>query len=127
MAHIIELKDFTDQRGSLIVIEDKLIEFSIKRVFYIYGAQENIIRGKHRHKKTKQAMVCLHGSCIVYNNNGKKEEEFLLDNPRKCLIIEPEDWHSMTNFTKDCVIQVLASENFDPQDYIYEPYTSNNA
>lgn len=124
MAHIIELKDFTDQRGSLIAIEDKILGFPIKRVFYIYGAQENVVRGKHRHKKTRQAMVCVRGSCLVYNNDGKKEDNFLLDTPKKCLILEPKDWHSMTNFTKDCIIQVLASENFNSDDYIYESYSS---
>lgn len=35
MAHIIDLKTFTDDRGNLTVIE-KVIPFDIKRIFYIY-------------------------------------------------------------------------------------------
>lgn len=122
MAHIINLKSFTDERGSLIALEDRALPFKIKRVFYIYGTKENVVRGKHRHKATIQAMICLNGSCSVYNNNGKEEETFILDSPNKCLILEPQDWHSMTNFSDSCVIQVLASEYYDPEDYIYEPY-----
>jgi len=122
MAHIINLKSFTDERGSLTALEDRDLPFKIKRVFYIYGTREDVTRGKHRHKATIQAMTCLSGSCSVYNHNGKEEENFVLDSPNKCLILEPEDWHSMTNFSDNCVIQVLASKYYDPKDYIYEPY-----
>lgn len=122
MAHLIDLKTFMDDRGRLTVIEDSQLPFKIKRSFYIYGTKEHVVRGKHRHKKTVQAMICLQGSCEVYNNNGQKEERFLLDSPAKCLILQPEDWHYMDNFTSDTIMQVLASENFDAGDYIYEPY-----
>lgn len=122
MAHIIDLKSFTDERGSLIALEDRALPFKIKRVFYIYDTKENVSRGKHRHKATIQAMICLNGSCSVYNNNGNEEETFILDSPNKCLILEQKDWHSMTNFSDSCVIQVLASEYYNPDDYIYEPY-----
>ena len=124
MAHLIDLRTFIDDRGRLTVIEDSQLPFKIKRSFYIYGTKEHVMRGKHRHKKTIQAMICLQGSCEVYNNNGQKEERFLLDNPSKCLILQPEDWHYMDNFTNNTIMQVLASENFDAGDYIYEPYQS---
>ena len=122
MAHIINLKTISDERGSLTVVEDRDLPFKIKRVFYLHSLTKGETRGKHRHKKTIQAMICMNGYCEVYNNNGKKEEKFILDSPDKCLILEPEDWHSMSNFGKNCVIQVLSSEYFDPNDYIYEPY-----
>ncbi len=122
MAHLINLKSSTDSRGSLVAIEDSILPFKIKRVFHIYGTKENVIRGKHRHKKTMQAMICLNGSCLVRNHDGRKEESFILDDPTKCLVLMPEDWHLMENFTNDCVIEVLASEYYDPNDYIYEPY-----
>jgi hypothetical protein len=34
----------------------------------------------------------------------------------------PEDYHSMHSFSKDAVLLVLASEYYDSNDYIYEPY-----
>ncbi len=120
MAHIIDLKIFTDARGSLVAIEDSLLPFAIKRVYSILNPQG--IRGGHRHKKTTQAMICLQGSCVVYNNDGKSEQEFILDNPSKCLILEPQDWHQMKDFKNNCLLQVLASQNYDINDYIDNPY-----
>lgn len=120
MAYIINLTTRKDKRGNLTVIE-KEIPFGIKRIFYIYGV-DNSVRGGHRHKTTIQAAICLHGSCIVSNDDGIVKEDFLLDHPQKCLILEERDWHTMHDFTPDAVLLVLASTPFDPDDYIYEPY-----
>jgi len=120
MAHIINLKTFSEQRGNLTVIE-KEIPFEIKRIFYIYGVDDSV-RGGHRHHTTVQAAICIHGSCIVSNNDGEKQEDFLLDHPGKCLILETKDWHTMHHFTPDAVLLVLASTTFDAADYIYEAY-----
>ena len=120
MAKLIDLKTFTDKRGNLTVIE-KVIPFDIKRVFYIYGVDDSV-RGGHRHKKTVQAAVCLAGKCTIKNQNGREEEIFELDNPSKCLLIAPEDWHIMYNFTPDAILMVFASEYYDASDYIHEPY-----
>jgi hypothetical protein len=121
MAHLIKLKTFSEKKGNLTVIEDQ-IPFKVKRIFYIYGVDDSV-RGGHRHKTTEQAAICIHGSCIVSNNNGEKKEDFLLDHPSKCLILETKDWHTMHHFTPDAVLLVFASTYFDPSDYIYEEYT----
>lgn len=121
MAHLMDLKTFTDKRGNLTVIE-KIIPFEIKRIFYIYGVDESK-RGGHRHKKTIQAAICLKGSCHIYNSDGITENNYILDQPNKCLILEPKDWHTMYNFTSDAILMVLASAFFDQNDYIFEPYS----
>ena len=120
MAEILNLKTFTDSRGNLTVIE-KVIPFDIKRIFYIYGVDESV-RGGHRHHKTIQAAICIKGSCVIENNDGVKKEIFNLDSPDKCLLLEPKDWHCMSNFTPDAILMVLASEFFEASDYIYENY-----
>ena len=119
MAHLIGLKTHTDSKGSLTVIE--VLPFQIKRVFYIYGVDDSV-RGGHRHKKTNQAVICLKGSCDIYNCNGIIEQTFKLDSPDKCLILFTNDWHKMYNFAKDTMLLVLASERFNKKDYIFEPY-----
>lgn len=121
MAYLIDLKTFTDKRGNLTVIE-KVLPFEAKRIFYIYGVDSSV-RGGHRHKKTIQAAICLTGSCEIYNNDGEQEQQFLLDKPHKCLVLEEKDWHTMSNFTPDAILMVLASEYFDQEDYIFEPYS----
>ncbi|MDP1725487.1 MAG: FdtA/QdtA family cupin domain-containing protein [Bacteroidota bacterium] len=122
MAEIINLNKYTDKRGNLIVIE-KVLPFTIKRVFYIYGVDDSV-RGNHRHKTTIQAAVSIQGSCRISNKSGigNAIEEFSLDTPSKCLLINPEDYHWMDNFSKDCILMVFASEYFDKNDYIYENY-----
>lgn len=120
MPKLINLPSHGDDRGKLTVIE-KVIEFEIKRVYFMYSLSD-LQRGGHRHKKTVQALVCVHGSCVVENNNGKEKESFLLNEPNKCLIIYEEDWHTMKDFKDDAVLLVLASEYYDANDYIYEEY-----
>jgi len=120
MAHLISLKTFTDSRGNLTVIE-KVVPFDIKRIFYIYGVDTSV-RGGHRHHKTIQAAICIKGSCVIANNDNTKQETFILNSPDKCLILEPQDWHQMHSFSNDAILMVLASEYFDSNDYIYEPY-----
>lgn len=120
MASLINLKTFTDERGNLTVIE-KVVPFDIKRIFYIYGV-DGSVRGGHRHVKTVQAAICIRGNCVIYNNNGTDEATYLLDSPDKCLIIQPEDWHSMYSFSEDAILMVLASEFYEAQDYIETPY-----
>jgi hypothetical protein len=120
MAHLIDLQTFTDERGNLTVIE-KVVPFDIKRIFYIYGVDDSK-RGGHRHNRTIQAAICIQGSCTIFNDNGIKQEEFVLDQPHKCLILNPEDWHTMYDFSEDAILMVLASEYFDGNDYIFDPY-----
>ena len=124
MAGLIHLTTFTDARGNLTVIE-KVIPFDVKRIFYIYGVDDSI-RGGHRHHTTIQAVICIQGKCTIYNNNNIHEEKFTLDSPSKCLILNPEDWHKMYEFTPDAILMVLASTFFDSRDYIYEPYGSDH-
>jgi hypothetical protein len=120
MAQLINLQTFTDKKGNLTVIE-KIIPFDVKRIFYIYGMDDSV-RGGHRHHRTVQAAICLKGSCKIYSTEGNTESRFKLDSPAKCLIIYPQDWHIMYNFTADAILMVLASEYFDPKDYIFEKY-----
>jgi len=120
MARLIDLQTFTDQRGNLTVIE-KIIPFEINRIFYIYGVDDSK-RGGHRHKTTIQAAICLQGSCTIFCDNNIHTSVFELNSPSKCLILYPDDWHEMNNFTKDAILMVLASEYYDPEDYIYENY-----
>lgn len=125
MAEIIDLITHSDTRGNLTVIE-KVFPFDIKRIFYIYGV-DNSVRGGHRHNKTVQAAICIQGKCEIFCNNNKEITTHFLDSPSKCLLLHPEDWHKMYNFSPDAILMVVASEYFDPEDYIYTPYNENDA
>jgi dTDP-4-dehydrorhamnose 3,5-epimerase-like enzyme len=120
MAYILDIPTFEDQRGNLSVL-DEIVPYEIKRVYYITKAIGQ--RGGHRHIKTIQGLVCVSGSCSVYCDDGKKRETILLDSPKKLLIVEPKDWHTMQDFSSDCVLLVISSEHYDRRDYIDEPYS----
>lgn len=119
MATVIDLKQFQDERGSLTVIQEQ-IPYDIKRVFYIYGVQAGASRGGHGHYRTKISLVCIHGSCLLKINNQGQKSEHLLDSPTKCVLLEPDDWHIMEQFTEGAVLLALASEPYDKEDYFYE-------
>lgn len=120
MAYIIDLETHTDERGNLTVIE-KVLPFDIERVFYIYGVDKSE-RGGHRHHKTIQAAVCIQGECKIFNNDGNSKQVFHLNKPSKCVVLEPNDWHKMYDFSDNAILMVLASENFEQNDYIFEEY-----
>jgi len=119
MAKLLELNKIVDERGDLTVIEEEL-GFDIKRVFYIYNVNTNSVRGGHSHKKNKQALIAVSGSCEVIIRKKDSIKVYLLDAPSKCLVLNPEDWHTMEKFKNNCVLLSLASEKYDENDYVYE-------
>ena len=106
-----------DDRGQLIAIEAlKDIPFDVKRVYYIYDTKEGVRRGFHAHKSLQQILVCVHGSCKIHLDDGKKAEEIVLDSPEKGLYITSDMWREMYDFSPDAVLLVLASEHYNESD-----------
>ena len=118
MAKFLSIPTYVDSRGSLSVIE-KILPFDIKRVYYIYNVNDSD-RGYHAHKKTIQALIMINGSCDVFVRKTQESIKFKIDSPSKCLLLNPEDFHWMSNFSENSILLVLASEEFDKEDYIYE-------
>lgn len=116
--NIIQFKEIGDERGSLVSLEAmKNIPFDIKRVYYIYKTQD-IARGFHAHKDLQQVLVCVSGSCTVILDDGNKKETHHLNDPAKGLLVDKVIWREMHDFSKDCVLMVLASEHYDENDYL---------
>lgn len=119
MSNILKVPTFKDERGSLTVI-DKVLPFEVKRVFYIYDVTSK--RGGHGHIKSKIALIALNGSVDVIVQTPTKDEIYRLSKPDELLILEPEDWHEMDNFSKGSTLLVLCSHHYDKEDYFFEPY-----
>jgi dTDP-4-dehydrorhamnose 3,5-epimerase-like enzyme len=116
---LLNFKTLGDKRGSLIAIEQGYnAPFEIKRVYYIFDTKKGVKRGFHAHLNLKQIAIAVKGSCTFVLDNGKKREEIKLTNPNQGLFIEGVVWREMKNFSKDCVLVVLASEHYDEKDYI---------
>lgn len=115
----IKLPAFGDERGSLVVLEGgKNIPFEIKRVYYMFDTQKDIRRGFHAHKELRQIAIPVKGSCRFLMDDGHEKKDILLDNPNTGLIIEPLIRQEMYDYSKDCVLMVLASDHYDESDYI---------
>ena len=110
-----------DHRGQLVAVESAIdIPFEIKRVFYIYGTQNNVPRGKHAHIKTKQYLMVVNGSCRVTLDSGIKKKTYDLNRPYIGLLQNEMVWGTMHDFSYDCVLLVFASHHYDKDDYILE-------
>ena len=116
-----------DERGSLVALTRGLaVPFTIKRVYYLFGTQENISRGFHAHKQLDQMAVCISGRCRMMLDDGTSKKNIWLDRPDKGVLIKSKIWHEMHEFSADCVMMVLASDEYDESDYIrnYESFMS---
>lgn len=117
---IIEFTDLGDERGNLVVIEgDGMdIPFEIKRVFYIYGSDSEVIRGQHANRETEFLLVNVSGTSKVKIDNGTESEVILLNRPRMGLYLSSMVWKDMYDFSEDSVLLVLASRHYDASEYI---------
>lgn len=116
---LFQLAPIGDDRGKLIALESQMnIPFEIKRIYYIFDTIPNVIRGKHAHRKLKQILICISGSCTILLDDGISREEISLDTPSKGLMISSLTWREMYNFSPGAVLLVLASEHYDESDYI---------
>lgn len=117
----IKLRFFDDGiDGNLVIAESfKNIPFRIKRVYFINNLKSRrAIRGKHAHKKLKQVLFCINGSFELNIDNGIKKKNILLEKSHVGVYMAGGIWHTMRNFSKDCVILVLASDIYKESDYI---------
>lgn len=129
---IIPLQAHGDDRGSLIALEEENnIPFEIKRVYYMFNTKDGVRRGLHAHRKLKQVAIAVRGSCRFVLDDGLERVEILLDNPGQGLLIDSCMWREMYDFSKDCVLMVLADSHYDESDYIrdYDEFMriANNA
>ena len=110
---------YGDVRGKLISLEEHLnVPFSIKRTFFIYDVPNDQTRGEHAHVKTKQYISALNGSCKITLDNGKDLVTYSLNSPNVGLFQDTLVWGRMFDFSHDCILLVLASETYNPEDYI---------
>ncbi|TYA58293.1 sugar 3,4-ketoisomerase [Formosa maritima] len=117
---IIEIPKIEDKkgRGNLSVIEKDSIPFAVKRVYYLYDVPSNAYRGGHAHKNLFQFLIALSGSFDVVLDDGIKKTTITLNKPNKGLLIPKGIWRELENFSSGSVCLVLASEEYDEEDYI---------
>ena len=117
---VIGLPKRADDRGVLVPIElEQVLPFDVKRVYFIANGSPQHARGFHAHRRTREAMCCVSGSCdLRLRNRDGAETRIALDDPGKLVMLEPDVWREMHDISADAVILVLASLPYDEADYI---------
>ena len=114
-----DLPFVADLRGNLSVGEfGKNLPFTPKRYFLVFDVPSNKVRGEHAHKECHQFLLCVHGTCSVVVDDGKRRQEIVLDRPNKGIHIPPMVWGIQYKYSRDAVLLVFASEYYEPEDYI---------
>lgn len=122
---ILEFGDLGDERGNLVVVEgEQDIPFEIKRVFYIYGSDSEVVRGQHANRNSEFVLINVSGTSKVRVDNGFEEDIVELNRPRMGLYLPNMLWKDMYEFSEDSVLLVLTNTHYDGTEYIrdYDEY-----
>jgi UDP-2-acetamido-3-amino-2,3-dideoxy-glucuronate N-acetyltransferase len=122
-ATIYRLPRVEDLRGTLSFGETmRQVPFEVKRYFLVFDVTSEHIRGEHAHRRQHQFLVCVAGRCHVVTDDGASRHEVVLDSPAKGVHIPPMVWATQYKFSRDAILLVLASEYYDPDEYIRDYY-----
>ena len=125
---MLEFPQRGDERGHLVIVEGGIdIPFEIKRAFYIYGSDADVVRGCHANRRTEFVLINVAGSSKVKVKDGEGNEAiFCLNRPHTGIYLPTMVWKEMYDFSEDSVLLVLASEHYDPEEYVrdYEEFVS---
>lgn len=117
---MLDFPQMGDERGHLVIIEGAQdIPFDIKRAFYIFGSDRNVVRGKHANRKSQFVLINVAGTSKVKVKDGEGNQAiFCLNRPHTGIYLPTMVWKDMYDFSEDSVLLVLSSEHYDPDEYI---------
>ena len=118
-ASLVRLHSVLEARGELTVGETgRELPFAPRRFFVISRVPGKDIRGEHAHRELRQFLVCLSGSVLAEADDGERRRGVLLDSPHVGLDLQPMVWGAQSQYSKDAVLLVLASREYEAADYI---------
>ncbi len=125
----INLPVVEDIRGNLAFIQEDIIPFIFKRVYYLFDVPSTAFRGGHSHINQSEFLIPLSGSFEVVTDDGTTKTTHLLNKPNIGLYIPTGIWRELQNFSSGSVCLVLASDVFKEEDYIrnYEEFLKNKS
>lgn len=120
LVRMLKFPQHGDDRGHLVVVEGmKDVPFEIKRMFYIYGSDNKVIRGQHANRKSEFVLINVSGSSKVKVKDGEGNEAvYCLNRPHTGIYLPTMVWKEMYDFSADSVLLVLSNEHYDSTEYI---------
>lgn len=116
---IIQLPKILDDRGNLSFIQaPNNIPFDIKRVYWIYDVPGGEKRGGHAYKNLYELFIAISGSFDITIDTGKELKKYSLNRSYEGLYVPKMLWRSLDNFSTNSLCLILASESYNPGDYI---------
>ena len=115
---LLKLPVVEDTRGNLAFIQNDVLPFEFKRVYYLFDVPSNSFRGSHSHINQSEVLIALSGSFEVVLNDGFEKKSFLLNKPNVGLYIPTGIWRELENFSSGAVCLVFASDIYNEDDYI---------
>ena len=120
LAQMLEFSQKGDDRGHLVIVEGmEDIPFDIKRIFYIFGSDQDVVRGQHANRYSEFVLINVAGTSKVKVKDGKGNETvYSLNRPHTGIYLPKMIWKDMYDFSEDSVLLCLASTHYDPNEYI---------
>jgi hypothetical protein len=115
---VINFPVIEDVRGNLAFIQNDILPFEFKRIYYLFDVPSNAFRGGHSHINLNEILIALSGSFEVVLDDGIEKKTFLLNKPNLGLHITTGIWRELQNFSSGAVCLVVASDVFEESDYI---------
>lgn len=113
-----QIPTIEDIRGNLAFVQNDILPFEFKRIYYLFDVPSTAFRGGHSHINQHEILIALSGSFEVTVNDGKEKKSYLLNKPNIGLHIPTGIWRELENFSSGAVCLVLSSDIFDEADYI---------
>ncbi|WP_276380766.1 FdtA/QdtA family cupin domain-containing protein [Flavobacterium sp. H4147] len=107
-----------DVRGNLAFIQNDILPFEFKRIYYLFDIPSNAFRGGHSHIQQHEILVALSGSFYVTLDDGFQKTKILLNKPDTGLHLVNGLWRELEDFSSGAVCLVLSSDVFYENDYI---------
>jgi dTDP-4-dehydrorhamnose 3,5-epimerase-like enzyme len=107
-----------DTRGNLAFIQNDILPFEFKRIYYLFDVPSTAFRGGHSHINQHEILIALSGSFEVVLDDGIEKKTFLLNKPNVGLHISTGIWRELQNFSSGAVCLVVASDVFEEADYV---------
>ena len=109
-------KSIKNDTGELVVLEEMLEQFVLKRLFFVH-ADQKCIRGKHAHIKCQQILICVRGQITVTFDDGRRKYKRTLKKNSDGILVPNGVWSEQT-YKSRSILLVLCDRKFEEEDYI---------